>query len=62
LQPHISPGCNHARQIVAIAHLLSFSFSLFAVTEINQKILQSNNFVSCNHALPRIAIIFQTTN
>jgi hypothetical protein len=27
LQPHIFPGCNHARQVVAIAHLFSFSFS-----------------------------------
>jgi hypothetical protein len=36
---HITPGCNHARQIVAITHWFS-SFFFFAVTEINQQILQ----------------------
>jgi hypothetical protein len=27
LQPHIIPGCNHSRQIVAVTHWFSFSFS-----------------------------------
>jgi ferric iron reductase protein FhuF len=41
--------------------LVQFFFLFFAVTEINQKILQSNTLVFCNHKLPMIAIIFQTT-
>jgi hypothetical protein len=42
-------------------HWLSYSFLFFAVTEINQQILQCHTLVFCNHLLPMLAIIFQTT-
>jgi hypothetical protein len=45
LQPHLIPGCNHARRLVAITHWLSFSFFFFfAVTEINPEVF-------CNETL-----------
>jgi hypothetical protein len=57
LQPHITPGCNHVRQIVAITHWFS-SFFIFCSTEINQQFLQSHTTQACNH-IPNNQVVFQ---
>jgi hypothetical protein len=59
-KPHITPGCNHARQIVAITHLFSFFLSLCSHRN-KPAIFAITHFSFCNHLLPRLAIIFQIT-
>jgi hypothetical protein len=60
LQPHITPGCNHARQIVAIIHWFGFFLSLCSHRN-KPAIFAVTHFSFCNHLLPRLAIMFQIT-